>query len=164
MPVRGKSRQPDADQQASWFMRPKIDELPKLGRFPSRTFDKLRYGDTDRQGHVNNAVFSTFLETGRVDLLHDPSDPMACEGAAFVIANLNIDYLAEIHWPGRVEIGTAIVKIGNSSLALRQAVFQAERCVASAETVLVQMNDTTRKSQPLCARTKSRLENYRLAE
>ncbi len=40
-------------------------ELPRLEEFPLRTSDKVRYGDTDRQGHVNNAVFSTFLETGR---------------------------------------------------------------------------------------------------
>lgn len=38
----------------------------QLKDFPSVTFDKIRYGDTDRQGHVNNAVFSAFLETGRV--------------------------------------------------------------------------------------------------
>ena len=36
-----------------------------LDQFPLRTRDKLRYADTDRQGHVNNAVFATFLETGR---------------------------------------------------------------------------------------------------
>ena len=33
---------------------------------PLRTFDKLRYADTDRQGHINNAVFATFLDTGRL--------------------------------------------------------------------------------------------------
>ena len=42
-----------------------------LEQFPIRTYDKLRYADTDRQGHVNNAVFSTFLETGRVELIYD---------------------------------------------------------------------------------------------
>lgn len=35
--------------------------------FPRRTFDKVRYADTDRQGHVNNTAFSSFFETGRVD-------------------------------------------------------------------------------------------------
>ncbi|WP_343068673.1 hypothetical protein [Kaustia mangrovi] len=44
----------------------------RLDDFPLRTSDKLRYADTDRQGHVNNAVFATFMETGRVAFLHDP--------------------------------------------------------------------------------------------
>lgn len=40
------------------------------------TRDVIRYADTDRQGHVNNAVFSTFLETGRVDILYNPEMPL----------------------------------------------------------------------------------------
>ena len=46
-----------------------IERRARAENFPFRTRDKLRYGDTDRQGHVNNAVFATFLETGRVDML-----------------------------------------------------------------------------------------------
>ena len=42
---------------------------PLLDDFVALSREKLRYSDTDRQGHVNNAVFSTFLETGRVELL-----------------------------------------------------------------------------------------------
>ena len=34
--------------------------------FPLRTYEKLRYVDTDRQGHINNAVFASMMETGRV--------------------------------------------------------------------------------------------------
>ena len=43
--------------------------VPLLGDFAVISREKLRYGDTDRQGHVNNAVYSTFLETGRVEML-----------------------------------------------------------------------------------------------
>jgi acyl-CoA thioester hydrolase len=41
--------------------------------FPFLTFDKIRYADTDRQGHVNNAVYATFLETGRERLRSEPT-------------------------------------------------------------------------------------------
>ncbi|MFZ9635943.1 MAG: hypothetical protein ACO3EK_19200, partial [Alphaproteobacteria bacterium] len=40
---------------------------PRPEDYPRHSQDKLRYGDTDRLGHVNNAAFSTFLETGRVE-------------------------------------------------------------------------------------------------
>ncbi len=50
----------------------KESKVPEIGDFPVVTTDKLRYCDTDRQGHVNNAVFLTFLETGRVELLYNP--------------------------------------------------------------------------------------------
>lgn len=126
--------------------------------FPFRTFDKLRYSDTDRQGHVNNAVFSTFLETGRVEFLYDSENALMADGASFVIAALNLNFLAEVHWPGQVEIGTGVLKVGNSSLTLRQDLFQKGRCVATAETVIVQMDDDSRKAYPLTDEARTFLE------
>jgi len=120
-----------------------------LKEFPLISTDKLRYGDTDRQGHVNNAVFMTFLETGRVEVLHRPDHPLYDDNAEFVLVNLNLDLQGEIRWPGEVQIGTAVSKIGNSSITLYQRVFQNGVCVASADSVVVQMNTTTRKSQTL---------------
>ncbi|EFO33733.1 thioesterase superfamily protein [Roseibium sp. TrichSKD4] len=122
---------------------------PSLSDYPKRTTDKLRYADTDRQGHVNNAVFATFLETGRVEILHDEETPLAATGCAFVIARLELDFINEITWPGEVEIGTAVAKVGTSSFTLDQGVFQADKLVARAKTVIVQMDETSRKSSPL---------------
>ncbi len=90
--------------------------LLTLNDFPSITFDKIRYADTDRQGHVNNAVFASFLETGRVEILYNPDAPVLPQGASFVIASLQLDFRKELKWPGRVDIGTGIVRIGNSSI------------------------------------------------
>lgn len=136
---------------------------PDLGTYPARTTDKLRYGDTDRQGHVNNAVFSTFLETGRVDLLYSENGGISDEGCAFVIARLELDFIGEINWPGTVEIGTAVVKTGRSSLTLDQLVCQNGKPVAQAKTVIVQMNETTRKAQALSEDTRAKLDRFRRA-
>ncbi len=126
-----------------------MDTQPALDQFPLQTYEKLRYADTDRQGHVNNAVFSTMLETGRAELLYNPSRPLANEDAAFVIAKLTLNFCSEITWPGTVQIGTRVLTVGRSSVTLEQALFQEERCAATATTVIVQMNETTRSSQPL---------------
>lgn len=114
--------------------------VPKLSDYPVHAYDKLRYGDTDRQGHVNNAVFGTFLETGRCELLEAGfGAAWREEGSSIVIARLELDFIAEILWPGRVEIGTAILKLGNSSIRLEQAVFQRDILAARAQTVLVHL-------------------------
>lgn len=131
--------------------------------FPFQTFDKVRYADTDRQGHVNNAVFSTFLETGRVEFLYAPGNPLTDENASFVIANLNLQLLAEVRWPGQIDIGTGVTKVGNSSLCLYQGLFQDGKCVATAETVIVQMHEESRKSHPLTENTKAFLTRHLLA-
>jgi acyl-CoA thioester hydrolase len=125
--------------------------------FPSRTFDKLRYGDTDRQGHVNNAVFATLFETGRVHVFHEGETPLLAAGFSFVIARITIDYRAELFWPGRVEIGTAVKSIGKSSVTFGQALFQNGRLAATAESVVVQVGGVPRKSAPLAAETKAKL-------
>jgi acyl-CoA thioester hydrolase len=113
------------------------------------TYDKLRYNDTDRQGHVNNAVFATFFETGRVAFLYDKKLNLAAPGCDFVVARLVIDFRAELYIPGTVDIGTRVLSIGRSSFVVGQAVFKEDLCVATAESVGVQMNDATRRSQPL---------------
>jgi acyl-CoA thioester hydrolase len=131
------------------------DKFDGLDDFALMAGDKLRYGDTDRQGHVNNAVFATFLETGRVELLY--SEALAEEHAAFVIARLELDFLAEITWPGDVKIGTVVLDVGRSSFKLFQKVFQDGKPVAQAVTVIVQMNEETRKSLQLSERARKRL-------
>jgi acyl-CoA thioester hydrolase len=84
------------------------------------------------------------------------------DGASFVIASLSLTLLAEIHWPGRVDIGTGVTRIGNSSLSLAQGLFQAGRCVATAETTVVQVDRQSGRSCPLSASTRAFLQRYAL--
>ena len=132
---------------------------PALADYPIRTSDKIRYADTDRQGHVNNAVFSTLLETGRAEIIYDPAAPLVEPGTSFVIARLALDFRAEINWPGSVWIGTRVARVGRSSFTLQHGLFQDERCAATAEVVIVQVDDATRKSRPLSAAAVRRLSH-----
>ena len=134
----------------------------ELNDFPLVTFDKLRYSDTDSQGHVNNAVFSTFLETGRVEILYNSGIPIATEDSNFVIASLKLDFIHEIKWPGQIDIGTGITKIGNSSIVIFQMLFQNEILTAKAETVIVQVNKKDGKSSALSQFAKDILSKWLL--
>jgi len=133
-----------------------------LDDYPRRSSAEIRYADTDRQGHVNNAVFATFSEIGRVAFLYDPAQPLAPEGASFVVARLTIDFHAELFWPGTVEIGTGIVRIGRSSFTLMQGLFNQGRRVASAEPVIVMIDKQTRAARPLPVETVARLQGLLL--
>ena len=113
------------------------------------THDKLRYGDTDRQGHVNNAVFATFCETGRVMFLYDEKLNLAGPGGNFVVVRLEIDFRAELFFPGQVDIGTRVLGIGRTSFRVGQGIFNGDTCAATAESVLVLMDDAERKPKPL---------------
>jgi acyl-CoA thioester hydrolase len=121
---------------------------PRPEDFPHRTVETIRFGDLDRQGHVNNAVFATFFESGRVALLYDESHGLFTPGASFVLAHLAIDFINEIRWPGEVEICTAIAAVGNSSLKVHQALFVDGACVALGDNTLVRVDKETRKPRP----------------
>ncbi|MEJ8476784.1 acyl-CoA thioesterase [Roseibium algae] len=125
--------------------------------FPIQSTDKLRYCDCDPQGHINNSVFSTFLETGRTEFLYTGSHPFVDKGCGLVIARLEMDFIAELHWPGSVVIGSRVLKVGNSSITLDQAVFQDDVLAARAKTVLVQMDQAIRKPRPLSEQARERL-------
>lgn len=125
------------------------------------THDTVRYADTDRQGHVNNAAFATFVETGRVRFLYDPERPVGRDGAEWVIVSLKLDFLGEIRWPGTVEIGTRVARIGTSSVTLEEGLYQDDRQVAAAETVIVQIDQATRKAVPLGPDAVARFEELR---
>jgi acyl-CoA thioester hydrolase len=137
-------------------------KLLKYIDYPHRTYDKVRYRDTDRQEHVNNSVFSTFFETGRVEFMVNPEKPIACNDCSFVIASIKMDFLQEINWPGIIEIGTGITKIGNSSITLIQGLFQNNLLVGYAESVIVQVSNITKKSHPLSEHAKEILSSYLL--
>lgn len=131
---------------------------PRLEDFPVHATDTLRYADTDRQGHVNNAVHSVFMETGRVGFLYDPAREMPPAGFEFVLARLCIDYLAELHWPGSVMIGTRVARLGGSSLEIEQAVFTEGRPVSRGQSVCVLIDTQTRRAAPLPEPTRALLE------
>lgn len=138
-----------------------MTDRPQPADYPRHTFDKLRYADTDRQGHVNNAVFATLFETGRVELLYDPAAPLHAPDGAFVIARLVIDFVDEIRWPGTVDIATRAAAVGRSSVRLEQALFQDDRLVAKAESVIVHVDQGDRRSRPLTAAAAATLEACR---
>lgn len=125
--------------------------------YPIRVRDTARYGDTDLNGHVNNAAFLTYLETGRITFLLNPSDPLAPAGHGFAIVRLAMDFRAEMRWGTDVEIGTAVPRIGRTSFTLQQAIFQGAVCTATAECVLVLLDLTTRKAAPIEGRLRAAL-------
>jgi acyl-CoA thioester hydrolase len=122
--------------------------------------DVVRFCDTDQAGHVNNVAIAAYVETGRLMFDRQVVDAVAegLEGEEFhaILANLTVNYLAESFWPGKVRVGTRLVKIGNSSLTTAHGVFREDgRCIATATCVLV--NRAGGKSAPMGPLTRERL-------
>lgn len=134
----------------------------KLSDYPHRVTEIIRYGDLDPQGHVNNAVFATYFESGRVAVFRQPDLGIGVPGATFVLVRTEIDFRKELRWPGTVEVGTAVAEFGRSSFVMRQAVFRDDLCAATGRATLVLLDTETRRSRPLPEDVKARLSRWML--
>jgi acyl-CoA thioester hydrolase len=123
--------------------------VPRLEDFPYRLSDNVRFADLDPNGHVNNAVYATYFETGRVTLVKDRGNGLMPEGLGWIMVRLDTHFRAELHWPGQIELGLGVVKFGRTSVTFEQVVFSEGKCVASAQAVTVLIDEATRKPAPL---------------
>jgi acyl-CoA thioester hydrolase len=125
------------------------ESTPRLEDFPDRLSDNVRFGDLDPNQHVNNAVYATYFETGRVTLMKDPRYGLIQPGLAWIMVRLDMHFRAELRWPGTIELGLGVVKFGRTSVTSDQVVFSEDICVASARSVMVLIDEATRKPAPL---------------
>ena len=123
------------------------------------TEDVIRFGDTDMNGHVNNATFSVLAESGRVHLFQVAFGDTRPAGTYFVIAKLTIEFKTELHYPGRVRSGTWIRHVGRSSIGLGQAILAPDGSLAAtSDAVCVFMDGATRRSSPFDPATRAAAE------
>ena len=136
------------------------DLTPRLEDFPYRLSDNVRFGDLDPNQHVNNAVYATYFETGRVTLMKDPQYGLTPPGLAWIMVRLDIHFRAELRWPGKIELGLGVSKFGRTSVTFDQVVFAEGRCVASAVSVGVLIDDATRRPTSLTAEVVEKLKPW----
>ena len=95
----------------------------------------VRWRDTDALGHVNHAVFLTYLEEGRDAFYAQAtgSDPF------YVVVRLEVDLRAEVRHPDRrVTVRIAVERLGTTSLTTRETVLTpAGEVAAQARVVTV---------------------------
>jgi acyl-CoA thioester hydrolase len=127
----------------------RLDQTPQLEDFPYRLSDNVRFGDLDPNQHVNNAVYATYFETGRVTLMKSPEYGLTPPGLAWIMVRLDIHFRAELHWPGKIELGLGVVKLGRTSVTFEQVVFSEGKCIASAISVGVLIDEAGRRPTPL---------------
>lgn len=117
----------------------------------------LRYGDIDRQGHVNNSAILQIVESARMVLWQRallPSNP------GQVIRRQSIEYLSPISADhGSVRVEHVCVKTGNSSYVLRFEVWGAGGVLFSEGLILMVAVDSHGVPQPIPPQLRRELES-----
>lgn len=114
-----------------------------------------RFYETDAFGHVNNTVVAGWFETAREPIFRIFAPDMNIQDLSLILARIEIDFLAQIHYGHEVTLKTGIEKIGNSSFTVRNEAWQKGVKAAVGMAVQVYFDFEHQKSGPLP-------ENYRL--
>src|SRR5271165_6120072 len=86
----------------------------------------VRWRDVDALGHVNHAVFLTYLEEGRDALFATLGDPM------YVVVRVEIDLRAEVRLAARrVMVRIEVERLGTTSLTTREKILLPSQDVAA---------------------------------
>ncbi len=136
---------------------------------PHRTVHRLRFNDTDRLGHVNNAVFAVMLEQGRSEMAVAAGLPIESghggDGTqALVIVRMELDFLREMGWPGEVLVETSVARIGARSLQVRQRLIHGGEECGRALTVLCVLDRATGKAAPITPAWREALQRWHVPE
>jgi acyl-CoA thioester hydrolase len=145
------------DQPSERSKRP----VPQLADYPHRVSDIIRFADLDPQGHVNNAVFSTYFETGRVAMFRNPDLGIGVLDGTYVLVRAEIDFMRELRWPGNVEVGTALAEFGRTSFKVAQVIFNDGACAGAGRFTMVLADKNTRRPRPLTEEVFTRLGQWK---
>ena len=124
----------------------------KLKEYPLHVEIETRWRDLDAFGHVNNAVFATYIETARGTLFKKWNLPFDGKGQSLIVASITINYHQQLKHPSSIIIGQKITRIGNTSFDVESALFNKnnmEEAIATAKVIVVCFDFEKQKSIPV---------------
>jgi acyl-CoA thioester hydrolase len=99
---------------------------------------EVEFRDIDAAGHVNNAVYLTYLETVRIKYLIDALGPEFASELALIVARIEVDFRSPALFPETLEIGSRVRRIGTTSFDMDHEIRGGDgRLVLEASSVLV---------------------------
>jgi conserved hypothetical protein TIGR00051 len=104
--------------------------------FPVVVPIQVRFRDLDALGHVNNAVYLTYLEVARAAYFSRLEPDWVGKGH-FILARAEVEFLRPILLQDPVEVGVRVVRLGRSSFDMEYLVLAAGEEAARGKTVQV---------------------------
>jgi acyl-CoA thioester hydrolase len=124
----------------------------------------VRFADLDPQGHVNNSVYLTYLESARLGFYEQVGiwHPNRTMQTGMVVAHTSIDFIAPILFGQSVRVGLRLEKIGTKSFTFTFLIETTPDQIALARgtCVIVAFDPEINKSIPLPDKWRKKLENF----
>ena len=105
-----------------------------IAEFPFHYNIKTRWKDIDAFGHINNAVYLTYIEDARISFFNRWN--LKDKHQSLIVASIKIDYLNQLKHPSQLIIGHKLSRIGNSSFDIQAVVFEKNAESPSAMSIV----------------------------
>jgi acyl-CoA thioester hydrolase len=130
-----------------------------LSGFPYVWAVEVRFRDLDALGHVNNAVFLTYLESARIGYWLELTGRSGLLDIDMILARVEIDYRAQASYRERLDVGVRVAAVGRSSVTMELKVVAREpqRLIAESRNVMVYFDYAANRSRPLPDELRGRL-------
>jgi acyl-CoA thioester hydrolase len=99
--------------------------------------EQVRFRDLDPMGHVNNAVFLTYLEQARIAFFEQHGLSVALDDMNLIVARVEIDFRAPVRLGQEVEVTVRATRLGTKSFDFEYELTADGATVAEAKTVQV---------------------------
>ena len=121
-----------------------------------------RFRDTDAMGHINNAVYVTYLEVARQEYWRAFSGAVDYRQVPFILAHVTCDFRSEALMNEALEIGIRCEWIGNKSFAFGYEIREqaSARRVVEATSVQVCYDYARKRSIPVPDDLRRQLEAF----
>ena len=122
---------------------------------------EVRFADLDALGHVNHALFVTYLEHARTQWWSGYLAGKAFTEEGFVIARVELDFRKPILLGDQVRVDLRCSHVGHTSFSLSYKVMRVrdEVVLAEGQTVQVMMDFATQRPKPVRTQTQAWLRN-----
>ncbi|HSK17388.1 MAG TPA: thioesterase family protein [Gaiellaceae bacterium] len=121
----------------------------------------VEFRDIDLAGHVNNAVYLTYLETERIDYLGEVLGTEFLSAISLIVASVRLDFRSPARFRERLELGTRVPRIGTKSFDMEHEIRGDDgRLVLEAASALVAYDYDTEASMPVPEDWRARLDAY----
>ena len=120
----------------------------------------VRFRDIDAMGHVNNAVFFTYLETARVEYIRSvilQTESRSLPEAGVILAEISCRFKVPIFYGQAVEVGTRVAEMRNSSILIDQHIEADGQLAATARAVVVHYDYQAGASVPIPDEMRARI-------
>ena len=120
---------------------------------------QVRFRDSDLLGHLNNAVYSTYFESGRMEYWAQFTGGHSFDNWPFILARTEIDFLAEAHPGQALTLGVRVARIGRKSFDFEYLLVRDDdgREVARGRSVQVMFDYRSKKTRPVSDETRAGL-------